>query len=102
MALTEFWNGSEKYLCDRDLAQSFHMARVLGMPLLIEGEPGTGKTELPIQYAADNNLELFVYPTGSKSTVEQFVAKFDHVKYLRDSQIEVLNLVLKPREPDCL
>lgn len=34
---------------------------------------------------------MFVYPVGSKSTVEQFVAKFDHVKYLRDSQIEVLN-----------
>ncbi|MDF1694818.1 MAG: MoxR family ATPase [Saprospiraceae bacterium] len=91
MALTEFWTGSEKYLCDRDLAQAFHMARVLGMPLLIEGEPGTGKTELPLQYAADNNLELFVYPTGSKSNVDQFVAKFDHVKYLRDSQIEILN-----------
>lgn len=91
MALTEFWTGSTNYLCDRDLAQAFHMSRVLGMPLLIEGEPGTGKTELPIQYAADQNLELFVYPTGSKSNVEQFVARFDHVKYLRDSQIEILN-----------
>ena len=67
------------------------MARVLGMPLLIEGEPGTGKTELPIQYATDLQLDLFVYPVGSKSNVEQFVAKFDHVKYLRDSQVEVLN-----------
>ena len=67
------------------------MARVLGMPLLIEGEPGTGKTELPIQFAENLGLELFVYPVGSKSTVEQFVAKFDHVKYLRDSQVEVLN-----------
>ncbi len=91
MAKTEFWDGSSKYLCDRDLAQAFHMARVLGMPLLIEGEPGTGKTELPLQYAADMNLDLFVYPTGSKSNVEQFVARFDHVKYLRDSQIEILN-----------
>lgn len=91
MAKTEFWTGSEKYLCDMELAQAFHMARVLGMPLLIEGEPGTGKTELPIQYADDQNLELFVYATGSKSNVEQFVARFDHVKYLRDSQIEILN-----------
>ena len=91
MALTEMWTGSEHYLCDAELAQAFHIARVLGMPLLIEGEPGTGKTELPLQYAKDNNLDLFVYPVGSKSTVEQFVAKFDHVKYLRDSQIEVLN-----------
>lgn len=91
MAITTVWTGSERYLCDTELAQAFHMARVLGMPLLIEGEPGTGKTELPIQFAQATGAELFVFPVGSKSTVEQFVAKFDHVKYLRDSQIEVLN-----------
>ncbi len=91
MAHTEMWTGSDKYLCDMELAHAFHMARVLGMPLLIEGEPGTGKTELPLQYAKNMNLDMFVYPVGSKSTVDQFVAKFDHVKYLRDSQIEVLN-----------
>lgn len=91
MAEISMWSGSDKYLCDKELAQAFHMARVLGMPLLIEGEPGTGKTELPLQYAKQKNLDLFVYPVGSKSTVDQFVAKFDHVKYLRDSQIEVLN-----------
>lgn len=78
-------------MCDPELAQAFHMARTLGMPLLIEGEPGTGKTELPIHYANDRGLALEVYPVGSKSNVEQFVARFDHVKYLRDSQIEVLN-----------
>ena len=91
MAETSLWAGCDEYLCDRELAQAFHMARVLGMPLLIEGEPGTGKTELPLQYAKDRGLPLFVYPVGSKSTVDQFVARFDHVKYLRDSQIEVLN-----------
>lgn len=91
MALTTIWTGSDHYVCDQELAQAFHMARVLGMPLLIEGEPGTGKTELPIQFSQATGAELFVFPVGSKSTVEQFVAKFDHVKYLRDSQIEVLN-----------
>lgn len=91
MADTSIWTGSDLYLCDDELAQAFHMARVLGMPLLIEGEPGTGKTELPLQFAQERGLELFVYPVGSKSTVDQFVAKFDHVKYLRDSQVEVLN-----------
>ena len=91
MAETSMWLGSEKYLCDPSLAQSFHMARVLGMPLLIEGEPGTGKTELPLQYARDKGLDIHVYPVGSKSNIDQFVAKFDHVKYLRDSQIEILN-----------
>ncbi len=91
MAVDTMWTGSEKYLCDRELAQAFHMARVIGMPLLIEGEPGTGKTELPLQFAQDMDLDLFVYPVGSKSSVDQFVAKFDHVKYLRDSQVEILN-----------
>ena len=91
MAHTKYWEGSDKYVCDKELAQAFHMSRVLGMPLLIEGEPGTGKTELPIQYAHDLELDLFVYPVGSKSNVEQFVARFDHVKYLRDSQVEILN-----------
>lgn len=92
MAKTDYWTGSDKYICDPELAQSFHMSRVLGMPLLIEGEPGTGKTELALQYAADQGLDLHTFPVGSKSNVEQFVAKFDHVKYLRDSQVEVLNL----------
>ncbi len=91
MADKTYWTGSDKYHCDKDLAQVFHISRTLGMPLLIEGEPGTGKTELPIQYARDLGLELFVYPVGSKSNVEQFVASFDHVKYLRDSQVEILN-----------
>ncbi|MEM1407134.1 MAG: MoxR family ATPase [Bacteroidota bacterium] len=91
MAETTHWTGSDKYLCDPSLAQSFHMARTLGMPLLIEGEPGTGKTDLPIHYAKNRGLDLEVYPVGSKSNVEQFVARFDHVKYLRDSQIEILN-----------
>ena len=91
MAEKSYWEGSDHYLCDAELAQAFHISRTLGMPLLIEGEPGTGKTELPLQYAKAQNLDLHVYPAGSKSNVEQFVAKFDHVKYLRDSQIEILN-----------
>ncbi len=92
MAKKDLWDGNDIYVCDGDLAQAFHMARVLGMPLLIEGEPGTGKTELPLQYSKSHGLDLHVYPVGSKANVEQFVAKFDHVKYLRDSQIEVLNM----------
>ena len=91
MAEKSYWEGSDHYLCDPELAQAFHIARTLGMPLLIEGEPGTGKTELPLQYAKGQDIDLFVYPAGSKSNIEQFVAKFDHVKYLRDSQIEILN-----------
>jgi len=102
MADKTMWTGSELYLCDPELAQAFHMARVLGMPLLIEGGPGTGKTELPLQFAQNLNLDMHVYPVGSKSTVDQFVAKFDHVKYLRDSQVEVLNAQREERGMDGL
>lgn len=102
MAKTDFWLGSESYHCDPELAHSFRVARELGMPLLIEGEPGTGKTELPIQYAEDQGLNLFIYPAGSKSSVDQFVAKFDHVKYLRDSQIEILNAQRKEKNLELL
>ena len=102
MAHTTIWTGSKEYICDSELAQAFHIARVLGMPLLIEGEPGTGKTELPIQYAKEQGLPLFTFAVGSKSNVEQFVAKFDHVKYLRDSQVEVLNAQRSERGLDPL
>ena len=91
MAEKSYWEGSEHYLCDSELAQAFHISRTLGMPLLIEGEPGTGKTEFHYNMQKHKDLELFVYPAGSKSNVEQFVAKFDHVKYLSDSQVEILN-----------
>ena len=50
MADTTFWEGSEQYLCDKELAQAFHIARTLGMPLLIEGE----------QYLHDNRAVIKV------------------------------------------
>jgi MoxR-like ATPase len=66
MALKNTWTGSQQYICDRELAQAFHMARNIGMPLLIEGEPGTGKTELPIQYAQDQNWNYSFIPLDPK------------------------------------
>ena len=37
MAEKSYWEGSDHYLCDTELAQAFHISRTLGMPLLIEG-----------------------------------------------------------------
>lgn len=47
MANTSIWTGSDQYLCDAELAQAFHISRVLGMPLLIEGDLVQVKQNFP-------------------------------------------------------
>ena len=44
MSASEFFTGTPTYLCDPKLAEAFQIARLLEKPLLLEGEPGTGKT----------------------------------------------------------
>ena len=60
-------------------------------PCSLKGNQEQEKQNFLYNMPKHRALNLFVYPAGSKSNVEQFVAKFDHVKYLRDSQIEILN-----------
>ena len=74
LALTEMFTGSSNYLLSPQLAQDFKTARTLGMPLLLGGEPGTGKTEFAIQYAAHRHLPIYVFPVTSKSTIEQLIS----------------------------
>ena len=91
MAEKSYWEGSDHYLCDPELAQAFHISRTLGMPFSLKVNREREKQNSPCSMQSDKRIDLFVYPAGSKSNIEQFVAKFDHVKYLRDSQIEILN-----------
>ncbi|MBS3144123.1 MoxR family ATPase [Candidatus Woesearchaeota archaeon] len=95
MATKDFWKGSDTYICDPQLAVAFQQARILGKPLLLEGEPGTGKTDLAIQFAASTGCSLFQYPSSSKSSLEDVVARFDQVLYLTDAQMLVLRTQLQ-------
>ncbi len=92
MAETKLFKGSDTYLLDTDLAQAFLVARVLGKPLLLEGEPGTGKTMLAIEYATSRKLPLFQFPATSKSRRENLVTDYDHLQRLTDSQTMILNV----------
>ena len=50
-----FFKGTPTYLLDEKLAEAFHIARLLEKPLLLEGEPGTGKTKLAQEFAIANS-----------------------------------------------
>ena len=87
MADTSMWTGSDKYLCDAELAQAFHMSRVLGMPLLMEGEPGTGKTRLAHHIAWIFKLgRPLIFNAQTSSTVKDIFYKYDALGHFQFSQ----------------
>ena len=87
MALTTIWTGSENYLCDPELAQAFHIARSLGMPLLIEGEPGTGKTQLAYHIAHYFGLgSPLVFTAQTSSTAMDLFYKYDALGHFQYNQ----------------
>ena len=57
-----FFKGTPTYLLDEKLAEAFHIARLLEKPLLLEGEPGTGKTKLAQEFAIQEGLVLTTLP----------------------------------------
>jgi len=91
MAKLDGFEGSDKYILDSDLAKAFLIARILGKPLLLEGEPGTGKTKLAQEYAGHTGLPIFEFPVTSESKVAHLVSSFDDVLRLMDSQAVIAN-----------
>ena len=69
MPLKNDFQGTANYLLDPELADSVAIARTLGMPLLLEGEPGTGKTRLAEAIAAAMKTRLYEFPVTSESKV---------------------------------
>ena len=91
MAKLDEFSGSDLYILDDDLAKAFLIARILGKPLLLEGEPGTGKTKLAQEYARHTGLDIFEFPVTSESKVQHLVSNFDDVLRLMDSQAVIAN-----------
>jgi MoxR-like ATPase len=81
------FEGTETYVADKDLTIAVNAAIRLERPLLVKGEPGTGKTELARQVAGSLGLELIEWSIKSTTKAQQGLYEYDAVNRLRDSQL---------------
>ena len=80
-------SNGQQYIIDADLQAAVDAALKLGIPLLVTGEPGTGKTRLA-QYVAKQMLdaELLVFNTKTTSKAKDLLYKYNALTHFRDSQ----------------
>ena len=81
------FQGSKDYVATDDLMLAVNAAITLQRPLLVKGEPGTGKTMLAEQVAAALNLPLLQWHIKSTTKAQQGLYEYDAVSRLRDSQL---------------
>tara|TARA_B100001027_G_scaffold124802_1_gene86163 strand:+ start:5626 stop:6462 length:837 start_codon:yes stop_codon:yes gene_type:complete len=81
------FSGTKDYISTKDLTIAVNAAITLERPLLVKGEPGTGKTELAKQVANSLNLKIFEWSVKSTTKAQQGLYEYDAVSRLRDSQI---------------
>ena len=81
------FTGTDRYVATEDLAMAVNAAVTLERPLLIKGEPGTGKTMLAEEVAAALNKPLIRWHIKSTSKAQQGLYEYDTVSRLRDSQL---------------
>ena len=79
--------GSDRYLASEALKMAVNAAIVLEKPLLIKGEPGTGKTELAEAVASSLGTHLIAWHIKSTTKAQQGLYEYDAVARLRDSQL---------------
>ena len=78
---------TDRYVVPDDLALAVNAAVTLQRPLLVKGEPGTGKTELARQVAQALDLPLIEWHVKSTTKAQQGLYEYDAVSRLRDSQL---------------
>jgi len=83
--LSQF-KGTEDYIAGDELQNSVNIAIVLGRPLLIKGEPGTGKTMLAKSIAENLGLKFIVWNIKSTTKAQEGLYVYDTVQRLYDSQ----------------
>jgi MoxR-like ATPase len=81
------FEGSSKYVATPDLKLAVNAAVTLQRPLLIKGEPGTGKTMLAEEVAAALDMPLLQWHIKSTTKAQQGLYEYDAVSRLRDSQL---------------
>ncbi|TRW49950.1 MoxR family ATPase [Aliidiomarina halalkaliphila] len=84
--MTRF-TSTERYIVSSELALAVNAAVTLEKPLLIKGEPGTGKTRLAEELAASLDTELLRWHIKSTTKAQQGLYEYDAVSRLRDSQL---------------
>ena len=81
------FQSTSNYIASHDLQLAVNAAIALEKPLLIKGEPGTGKTMLAEELAASLNVELIQWHIKSTTKAQQGLYEYDAVSRLRDSQL---------------
>jgi MoxR-like ATPase len=81
------FTGSDRYVATQDLKLAVNAALTLRRPLLVKGEPGTGKTMLAEEVAAALGLPLLQWHIKSTTKAQQGLYEYDAVSRLRDSQL---------------
>ncbi len=81
------FQGTQNYVATQDLMLSVNAAITLKRPLLVKGEPGTGKTMLAEEVAQALNMPLLQWHIKSTTKAQQGLYEYDAVSRLRDSQL---------------
>ena len=95
------FQGSSNYIATPDLMLAVNAASTLKRPLLIKGEPGTGKTMLAEEVASTLGLPLLEWHIKSTTKAQQGLYEYDAVSRLRDSQLgdsrvkDIQNYIIK-------
>ncbi len=95
------FSGTDNYIVSNDLKLAVNAAVTLEKPLLIKGEPGTGKTQLAEELAVAMGVPLFQWHIKSTTKAQQGLYEYDAVSRLRDSQLgdekvhDISNYIIK-------
>jgi MoxR-like ATPase len=85
--MTDRFSGTDRYVVTSDLMMAVNAAVTLARPLLIKGEPGTGKTQLAQEVSLALRKPLHEWHVKSTSKAQQGLYEYDAVSRLRDSQL---------------